>query len=64
HGLVSGERAVRWLTHHIESARAGGDRRGPAAEGTAHQDTTSGATGGLPRPGDDPRPDTPGDTAT
>ncbi|AIV35386.1 helix-turn-helix transcriptional regulator [Streptomyces sp. G3] len=64
HGMESVEREVRWLNELIESERAGRDLRGSAAEGTAQQDTTSGATGGLPRPGDDPRPDTPGDTAT
>ncbi|MER7777015.1 PadR family transcriptional regulator [Streptomyces sp. NPDC096191] len=64
HGMESVEREVRWLNELIESERAGRDLRGPVAEGTAHQDTTSGATGGLPRPGDDPLPDPPGDTAT
>ncbi|MEU1049872.1 MULTISPECIES: PadR family transcriptional regulator [unclassified Streptomyces] len=64
HGMESVEREVRWLNELIESERAGRDLRGSAAEGTAQQDTTHGATGGLPRPGDDPRPDTPGDTAT
>ncbi|MEU9520267.1 PadR family transcriptional regulator [Streptomyces sp. NPDC048224] len=64
HGMESVEREVRWLNELIESERAGRDLRGSAAEGTAQQDTTSGATGGLPRPGDDSRPDTPGDTAT
>ncbi|MYR43475.1 PadR family transcriptional regulator [Streptomyces sp. SID5910] len=64
HGMESVEREVRWLNELIESERAGRDLRGSAAEGTAQQDTTSGATGGLPRPGDDLRPDTPGDTAT
>ncbi|MER7051103.1 MULTISPECIES: helix-turn-helix transcriptional regulator [unclassified Streptomyces] len=64
HGMESVEREVRWLNELIESERAGRDLRGSAAEGTAQQDTTSGTTGGLPRPGDDPRPDTPGDTAT
>ncbi|MER6167403.1 PadR family transcriptional regulator [Streptomyces violaceorubidus] len=64
HGMESVEREVRWLNELIESERAGRDLRGSAAEGTAQQDTTSGATGGLPRPGDAPRPDTPGDTAT
>ncbi|MET9253648.1 PadR family transcriptional regulator [Streptomyces sp. NPDC048182] len=64
HGMESVEREVRWLNELIESERAGRDLRGSAAEGTAQQDTTQGATGGLPRPGGDPRPDTPGDTAT
>ncbi|MBQ0885865.1 helix-turn-helix transcriptional regulator [Streptomyces sp. RM72] len=64
HGMESVEREVRWLNELIESERAGRDLRGSAAEGTAQQDTTHGAAGGLPRPGDDPRPDTPGDTVT
>ncbi|MFH8976518.1 helix-turn-helix transcriptional regulator [Streptomyces sp. NPDC017890] len=64
HGMESVEREVRWLNELIESERAGRDLRGSASEGTAQQDKTSGATGGLPRSGDDPRPDTPGDTAT
>ncbi|MFF9626556.1 helix-turn-helix transcriptional regulator [Streptomyces griseosporeus] len=64
HGMESVEREVRWLNELIESERAGRDRKGPVSGGTAQQDTTTGATGGLPRPGDDPRPDTPDDTAT
>ncbi|MCW5250006.1 MULTISPECIES: PadR family transcriptional regulator [unclassified Streptomyces] len=64
HGMESVEREVRWLNELIESERAGRDLRGSASEGTAREDTTSGATGVLPRPGDEPRPDTPGDTAT
>jgi DNA-binding PadR family transcriptional regulator len=64
HGMESVEREVRWLNELIESERAGRDLKGSASGGSAQQDTTSGATGGLPRPGDDPRPDTPGDTAT
>ncbi|MCH0564412.1 PadR family transcriptional regulator [Streptomyces sp. MUM 2J] len=67
HGMESVEREVRWLNELIESERAGRDLKGSAAGGTggtAQQDTTSGATGGLPRSGGDPRPDTPGDTAT
>ncbi|MEU1051564.1 PadR family transcriptional regulator [Streptomyces sp. NPDC005876] len=64
HGMESVEREVRWLNELIESERAGRDLRGSAGEGTAQQDTTHGATGGLPRPGDHPRPDTPDDTAT
>lgn len=63
HGMESVEREVRWLNELIESERAAGTSRGPPP-GAAQQDTTSGATGDLPRPGDDPRPDTPGDTAT
>ncbi|MFE6282837.1 helix-turn-helix transcriptional regulator [Streptomyces sp. NPDC057877] len=64
HGMESVEREVRWLNELIESERAGRDLRGTATGGSAQQDTTSGATGGLPRPGDEPRPDSPDDTAT
>jgi hypothetical protein len=58
------EREVRWLNELIESERAGRDLRGSASGGSAQQDTTTGSTGGLPRPGDTPGTDTPGDTAT
>ncbi|WP_320781463.1 PadR family transcriptional regulator [Streptomyces sp. CRN 30] len=64
HGMESVEREVRWLNELIESERAGRDLKGPATGETASQDTTSGASGGLPRQGDEPRPDTPDDTAT
>lgn len=64
HGMESVEREVRWLNELIESERAGRDLKGSATGGPAQQDTTTGATGVLPRPGDDPRPDTPDDTAT
>ncbi|WP_330458797.1 helix-turn-helix transcriptional regulator [Streptomyces sp. NBC_00820] len=64
HGMESVEREVRWLNELIESERAGRDRMGPASGESAQHDTTSGATGGLPRPGDRPGTDTPGDTAT
>ncbi|MEV5437381.1 helix-turn-helix transcriptional regulator [Streptomyces sp. NPDC052682] len=64
HGMESVEREVRWLNELIESERAGRDLKGSASGGPASQDTTSGAPGVLPRPGDEPRPDTPGDTAT
>ncbi|CAL9517217.1 hypothetical protein SUDANB145_03742 [Streptomyces sp. enrichment culture] len=64
HGMESVEREVRWLNELIESERAGRDLRGSSPEGSARQDTTHGAPGGLPRSGDDPRPDTPDDTAT
>ncbi|MFF5252408.1 PadR family transcriptional regulator [Streptomyces leeuwenhoekii] len=64
HGMESVEREVRWLNELIESERAGRDLRGSESGGSARQDTTSGATGDLPRPGDEPRPDTPDDTAT
>jgi DNA-binding PadR family transcriptional regulator len=64
HGMESVEREVRWLNELIESERAGRDLRGSGSGETAQQDTTSGATGGLPRSGDEPRPDTPDDTAT
>ncbi|AXE87179.1 PadR family transcriptional regulator [Streptomyces sp. Go-475] len=64
HGMESVEREVRWLNELIESERAGRDLKGPASGGPDSRDTTSGASGGLPRPGDDPRPDTPDDTAT
>ncbi len=55
---------MRWLNELIESERAGRDLRGSASGGPAQQDTTNGSTGGLPRPGDTPRTDTPDDTAT
>ncbi|MGW2742719.1 helix-turn-helix transcriptional regulator [Streptomyces sp. NPDC001450] len=64
HGMESVEREVRWLNELIESERAGRDLKGSASGGSAQQDTTTGATGGLPRPGETPRADTPGDTAT
>jgi hypothetical protein len=64
HGMESVEREVRWLNELIESERAGRDLKGPVSGDPASRDTTSGASGGLPRPGDDPRPDTPDDTAT
>ncbi|WP_405871118.1 MULTISPECIES: PadR family transcriptional regulator [unclassified Streptomyces] len=63
HGMESVEREVRWLNELIESERAGRDLKGPA-HGEPARDTTEGAPGVLPRPGDTPRPDTPGDTAT
>ncbi|MFG3662237.1 PadR family transcriptional regulator [Streptomyces sp. NPDC047706] len=63
HGMESVEREVRWLNELIESERAGRDLRGSATGGSAQQDTTSGASGDLPRPGDTSRPDSPGDTA-
>ncbi|GAB2734090.1 PadR family transcriptional regulator [Streptomyces bullii] len=63
HGMESVEREVRWLNELIESERAGRDLKGSASGRPASQDT-SGASGGLPRPGDEPRPDTPDDTAT
>jgi DNA-binding PadR family transcriptional regulator len=64
HGMESVEREVRWLNELIESERAGRDLRGSASGGSAQQDTTTGSTGGLPRPGDTSRTDTPDDTAT
>ncbi|MGW7523504.1 PadR family transcriptional regulator [Streptomyces sp. NPDC054783] len=64
HGMESVEREVRWLNELIESERAGRDLKGSASGGSAQQDTTNGSTGGLPRRGDTPRTDTPGDTAT
>ncbi|MER6070415.1 PadR family transcriptional regulator [Streptomyces sp. NPDC001852] len=64
HGMESVEREVRWLNELIESERAGRDLKGSASGGSAQQDTTTGSTGGLPRRGDTPRTDTPGDTAT
>ncbi|MBB6415939.1 PadR family transcriptional regulator [Streptomyces sp. AK010] len=64
HGMESVEREVRWLNELIESERAGRDLKGPASGEPASRDTTSGASGVLPRPGHDPRPDTPDDTAT
>ncbi|MEU0189696.1 PadR family transcriptional regulator [Streptomyces afghaniensis] len=64
HGMESVEREVRWLNELIESERAGRDLKGSTPGEPGSRDTTSGASGGLPRPGDDPRPDTPGDTAT
>lgn len=64
HGMESVEREVRWLNELIESERAGRDLRGSGSGRTAPLDTTQGASGGLPRTGDSPRPDTPGDTAT
>ncbi|MFF9806819.1 helix-turn-helix transcriptional regulator [Streptomyces coeruleorubidus] len=64
HGMESVEREVRWLNELIESERAGRDLKGPASGEPGSRDTTSGASGGLPRPGDAPRPDTPDDTAT
>ncbi|MEU1849295.1 PadR family transcriptional regulator [Streptomyces sp. NPDC019990] len=64
HGMESVEREVRWLNELIESERAGRDLKGSAPGEPGSIDTTSGSSGGLPRPGDAPRPDTPGDTAT
>ncbi|WP_326780836.1 PadR family transcriptional regulator [Streptomyces longwoodensis] len=64
HGMESVEREVRWLNELIESERAGRDLKGAGSGGTAQQDTTTGSTGGLPRPGNTPGADTPGDTAT
>ncbi|MQY35814.1 hypothetical protein SRB17_38070 [Streptomyces sp. RB17] len=64
HGMESVEREVRWLNELIESERAGRDLKGSASGGSAQQDTTTGSTGGLPRRGDTPRTDPPGDTAT
>ncbi|MFE4410315.1 PadR family transcriptional regulator [Streptomyces sp. NPDC093064] len=64
HGMESVEREVRWLNELIESERAGRDLKGSASGGPASLDTTTGATGGLPRSGESPRPDTPDDTAT
>ncbi|MFJ6727600.1 helix-turn-helix transcriptional regulator [Streptomyces sp. NPDC091281] len=63
HGMESVEREVRWLNELIESERAGRDLRGPTGE-SAQRNITSGTTGGLPRPGDTPGTDSPGDTAT
>jgi uncharacterized membrane-anchored protein YhcB (DUF1043 family) len=63
HGMESVEREVRWLNELIESERAGRDLKNPAHT-EPPRDTTEGAPGVLPRPGDDPGPDTPGDTAT
>ena len=45
----------------IESERAGRDLKSPA-HGEPARDTTEGAPGVLPRPGEHPGPDTPGDT--
>ncbi|GGL99573.1 PadR family transcriptional regulator [Streptomyces fumigatiscleroticus] len=64
HGMESVEREVRWLNELIESERAGRDLRRSASGNSAQQDTTDGSTGGLPRSGDETRPDTPDDTAT
>ncbi|AZQ36023.1 PadR family transcriptional regulator [Streptomyces cyaneochromogenes] len=64
HGMESVEREVRWLNELIESERAGRDLNGSASGGSAQQDTTSGAPGDLPRPGDTPGTDSSGDTAT
>ena len=64
HGMESVEREVRWLNELIESERAGRDLNGSASGGSAQQDTTSGAPGDLPRPGDPPGTDSSGDTAT
>ncbi|MEV6113403.1 helix-turn-helix transcriptional regulator [Streptomyces sp. NPDC052109] len=64
HGMESVEREVRWLNELIESERAGRYLRGSASGGSAPQDTITGSTGDLPRRGDTPRTDTPGDTAT
>ncbi|MER6525407.1 helix-turn-helix transcriptional regulator [Streptomyces sp. NPDC001508] len=63
HGMESVEREVRWLNELIESERAGRDLKGSASGETAQRNTTSGATGGLPRPGGTPGTDTPDDTA-
>jgi DNA-binding PadR family transcriptional regulator len=63
HGMESVEREVRWLNELIESERAGRDLKSPA-HGEPARDTTEGAPGALPRPGDTPGPDTPGDTTT
>ncbi|MDQ0991861.1 hypothetical protein QFZ74_003089 [Streptomyces sp. V3I7] len=62
--MESVEREVRWLNELIESERAGRDLRGSASEESAQHDTSSGATGGLPRPGNPQGTDTPDDTAT
>lgn len=64
HGMESVEREVRWLNELIESERAGRDLTGSASGDSAQQNTTSGSTGGLPRPGDTPRTDLPDETAT
>jgi hypothetical protein len=64
HGMESVEREVRWLNELIESERAGRDLKGSGSGGSAQQHNTSGSTGGLPRPGDNPGTDTPGETAT
>jgi hypothetical protein len=62
--MESVEREVRWLNELIESERAGRDLKGPASGGPAQQNNTTGSPGVLPRPGDAPGPDAPGDTAT
>ncbi|GAA0902140.1 PadR family transcriptional regulator [Streptomyces thermoalcalitolerans] len=64
HGMESVEREVRWLNELIESERAGRDLKGSGSGGPDSQDTTTGATGVLPRSGRHSRPDTPDDTAT
>ena len=64
HGMESVEREVRWLNELIESERAGRDLKGSASGEPDSPDTTHGTPGGLPRPGDTSRPDTPDDTAT
>ena len=64
HGMESVEREVRWLNELIESERAGRDLKGSGSGGSAQKNNTSGSTGGLPRPGDNPGTDTPGETAT
>ncbi|MFF7388819.1 PadR family transcriptional regulator [Streptomyces scabiei] len=63
HGMESVEREVRWLNELIESERAGRDLKGPG-HGEPARDTTEGAPGALPRTGDAPGPDAPGDTTT
>ncbi|CAM5349444.1 hypothetical protein SHIRM173S_10186 [Streptomyces hirsutus] len=60
--MESVEREVRWLNELIESERAGRDLKGPASGANPRQDTTSGTSGDLPRPGDDPRPGWPDDS--
>ncbi|MEW2268308.1 PadR family transcriptional regulator, partial [Streptomyces sp. NPDC047868] len=54
----------RWLNAHIHSERAGRDQQRPGPDGSAQQNSTSGESGGLPRPGDTPGPDPSDDTAT
>ena len=48
----------------VDGKKVGRDLKGPASGATPRQDTTSGASGDLPRPGDHPRPDSPDDTVT
>lgn len=63
HGMESVEREVRWLNELIESERAGRDLKGSTAEDPARGTTSTGSSGGLPRPGDISGTDTPDDTA-